>query len=141
MSGYLLDTMVVSDALKPRRNPGLAKWLGKIAPQETFISSLTVGELQKGIVLLSPDTAKRADLERWLNFQLIPSFGERTLPVDANVALHWGTLVSSIKSRGTVLPIVDGLIAATASFHGLTVVTRNEVHFRPVGVKTVNPWS
>lgn len=141
MKGYLLDTMAVSDAIKPRRNRGLATWLGKTDPGETYLSVLTVGELQKGISLLERGSEKRAQLERWLIFQLVPTFGNRILQLDVNVARLWGELTASAQARGAVLPIVDSQIAATALLYGLTVVTHNERHYKAAGVKTLNPWS
>ena len=141
MKGYLLDTMAVSDAIKPRRNRGLSAWLGKVESRESYLSVLTIGQLQKGIALLQSGSEKRAELERWLTFKLVPTFGDRILPLDANVARVWGTLAASAQSRGSILPIVDSQIAATALFHGLTVVTHNERHFKAAGVRTLDPWS
>lgn len=141
MSGFLLDTPVVSEGVKSRPNRGLANWLAKVEEDATYISVLTIGELQKGISRLEADSSKRIDLERWLTFDLMARFGQRILAFDANVARHWGTMVASALDRGAVLAIVDSQIAATASLYGLKVVTRNERHFTPTGVATLNPWS
>jgi toxin FitB len=141
MSGFLLDTMVVSEGAKRRPNRGLAAWLSKTDEDSTYISALTVGELQKGISRLEQGTPRRTELERWLTFDLIARFGRRVLAFDTDVARHWGTMVASVLDRGVVLSVVDSQIAATASLYGLKVVTRNERHFLPTGVSTFDPWS
>ena len=141
MSGFLLDTVAVSEGAKPRPDAGLAKWLSTVDETLTYISVLTIGELQKGIERLDPGTPKRAMLERWLTFDLLGRFGRRVLAFDTNVARHWGTMVASALARDVNLSVVDSQIAATASLYGLKVVTRNERHFRPTGVATLDPWT
>lgn len=141
MSGFLLDTMVISDVLKKQPNRGLNKWLASVNEDDVYLSVFSVGELQKGLGLLNTSDARRASIERWLVFEVIPRFNRRMLPFDANAARHWGNVVASARKRGLNVPVIDSLIAATASLHGLTIVTRNERDFAPVGVRTLNPWS
>lgn len=141
MNGFLLDTMAVSEGAKRRPNPGLARWLGSIDESATYISVLTVGEIQKGISRLDTEASRRVELERWLTFDLIGRFGRRILDFDTSVARHWGTLVASALARRLNLSILDSQIAATASLYGLSLVTRNVRHFIPTGVDTLDPWS
>ena len=141
MNGFLLDTMVVSEGTKPRPNRGLSSWLATVDESSTYISVFTIGELQKGIALLDARLPRRAELERWLTFELIGRFGRRILAFDTNVARHWGAMLASALPRGTKLSVVDSQIAATASLYRLKVVTRNERHFEPTGIGTFNPWT
>jgi len=141
MSGYLLDTVTISESVKPRPNAGVSNWLRTVDEAATYISVLTIGELQKGIARLARDTPKRAELERWLAFDLIARFGRRVLAFDTNVARHWGTMIASAADRGLALQAVDSQIAATAFVYGLKVVTRNARHFTPTGVGTLDPWT
>lgn len=141
MSGFLLDTAAISEAVKARPNSGLASWLSAADEESIYLSALTIGELQKGIARLQLGSLRRAALERWLTFDLIAKFAERVLAFDSNVALHWGTMVASALDRGVNLSIVDSKIAATASLYGLKVVTRNDRHFAATGVATFDPWA
>ena len=141
MSRYLLDTMVLSEGFKKQPNRGLDKWLRSVNEDETYLSVLTVGEIQKGVARLSSSDPRKTLLQRWLVFEIIPRFNKRMLSFDVEVARHWGNLVAVTERRGVQLPTVDSLIAATASLHGLTVVTRNEQDFAHPGVHTLNPWT
>ncbi|HVN68441.1 MAG TPA: type II toxin-antitoxin system VapC family toxin [Candidatus Binatia bacterium] len=141
MTGYLLDTMTIFEGAKARPHRGLAAWLSTVEESSTYVSALTIGELQKGIALLERGSARRAALERWLTFDLISRFGRRILAFDTDVARHWGTMIARALERGVSLSIVDSQIAATASLYGLHVVTRNARHFAPTGIATFDPWA
>jgi predicted nucleic acid-binding protein len=133
---YLLDTCIVSELRKPGINPGVSAWISRIDPNEAFLSALTIGEVRRGIELhrhKNPSSA--GNLERWLE-GLETHYAERILPVNTKVADRWGRL-----SPLQALPAVDGLIAATALEHQLTVVTRNVADFQRSGVNTLNPFS
>lgn len=133
---YLLDTCVISELRKPGCNPGVSAWIGRIQPHEAFLSVLTLGEIRRGIELhRRKSPASAASLERWLN-GLETHYGDRVLPITAAVADTWGRLAPS-----QPLPASDGLIAATALEHKLTVVTRNVPDFKRSGVNTLNPFS
>lgn len=107
---------------------------------EFFVSVISMGEISNGIGLLpAHDTRKRA-LADWLD-GLIRSFEDRILPMDLQVAMLWGNLSASQKKLGRVLPMADGLIAATAIVHQLTVVTRNTKDFMEVGASILDPWT
>lgn len=135
---YLLDTVAVSEWVKPRPDVGLVRWLDEVDEDRTFLSVLTLGELRKGVERLAPGV-KQERLRRWLGVDLVDRFADRLLPVDDVVADAWGVVLARGESAG-VVPAVDGLIAATAQVHGLAVVTRNVGHFEAAGAQAVCPW-
>ena len=139
MSGFLLDTCVLSEFRKPAPDRGLVAWLEAIDETTTYISSLTVGELRFGIAR-SPAGRKRNELERWLSSEVVPTFAGRILQIGHDVADRWGRIRADADARGKSLSPLDALIAATAMHYNLGLVTRNEKHF-PAGTGIVNPWS
>lgn len=141
MTGFLLDTVAISDGLKIHPNLGLVEWFAAVKGDDLYVSVLTVGELQKGIAKLSSHDPRRLQLERWLAFELLPRFGRKVLTFDVETARHWGNIVGAAARRGIVLSVIDSQIAATASVNSLKVVTRNERDFAASGVSTLNPWS
>jgi toxin FitB len=104
-----------------------------------YLSAVTVGELRRGAELL-PLSKKRTDLERWIADDMLLKFRSRILPVTVAIAERWGTLDAQCKLKGTPLNTADGMIAATALEHGLTVVTRNVRDFAGTAVPVFNPW-
>lgn len=133
---YLLDTMVLSDLRKRKRDPRLVAWLKDIRPGDLYLSVVTIGEVEKGIAKqrrLDPDFAAR--LAVWLDATLRDYEG-RILPVGIAVARRWGQLADAHNRAGA-----DLLIAATALEHGLTVVTRNVRHFASTGALLFDPAS
>jgi len=137
MSGFLLDTNVVSELRKRERcSHKVDTWARTVPRNQDFLSVVVVGELARGIALKRrSDPVAAAALEKWFS-HLKQLYGERILPVTLEVAETWGTL-------GAVRPISpeDGLIAATALVHGLTLVTRNVKNVEGLGVSLLNPWS
>lgn len=132
---YLLDTNVVSELRKPRPDPGLHAWVQETAAQLTWLSVLVLGEIRQGIERLRlRDPAQALALERWLA-EVVDGFTDRILDVDGAVAGAWGRL-----SASKPLPVVDGLLAATALVHGLVVVTRDIAPFERAGVPYLDPW-
>jgi toxin FitB len=136
---YLLDTNVLSEGAKPGPDPGLARFLETTASLELAISVLTAGELRQGIAALDAGP-KKSRLEHWLAVDLLRQFTGRVLPVDEAVALAWGRLSAEGRRSGRPLPVIDGLLLATAEVHGLTFVTRNERDCADRGVPLLNPW-
>ena len=133
---YLLDTNVFS-ALRPRpnRHPRVLSWLATVNEEDLFTSVIVLGEIRRGIEKIhASNPAVAARLEAWLT-TLKADYAERALPVDAAVADVWGAF-----DRRRVPPEPDGLIAATALRHGMTLVTRNVDHVAGTGVATLNPW-
>jgi predicted nucleic acid-binding protein len=135
---YLIDTCVISELRKPEPHPAVLGWFGSCRAGDIFISSLSMGELQYGISVL-PDSKKKNDLMIWFN-QVTVSFGDRVLPVTREIGITWGNLRAEVKSRGRILPVVDGLLAATAITHDLIFITRNTVDIQMTGVSILNPW-
>lgn len=137
---YLLDTNVVSELRKVRlgrANAGVARWADRVSAADLYVSVVTVQELEMGVLLLlRRDPAQGAVLRAWLDTQVLPVFAQRTLPVDVAVAQR-----SAALHVPDPRPVRDGLIAATALVHGMTVVTRNVADFQPCGVPVLNPWS
>lgn len=133
---YLIDTCVISELRKANCNPGVAAWMAGIQPDEAFLSVLTLGEIRRGIELRRPKDAKAAGaLERWLS-GLEMHYSDRILPITPAVADRWGRLAPT-----QPLPVTDGLLAATALEHKLTIVTRNVSDFQRSGANTLNPFS
>ncbi len=136
---YLLDTCVVSEVVKKKPDSTVIQWLKAQNEECCFLSVLTLGELQKGISRL-PDGQKKRTLQTWVDTDLRQRFSDRILSVDTDVAEHWGELSAQAEKVGRVVPAIDGLIAATAVAHGLTVVTRNTKDIEPIAVSLLNPW-
>ncbi len=134
----LLDTCFVAELRRPRPHPGVLAEMAAHSDEDLYLSVLTVGEIRRGIALL-PDGPKRRGLEAWLA-GLHRQFSDRLLGIDSETAEIWGTATALASQRGLVLPAVDGLIAAQAVRHGLTVATRNVAHFRDAGALVLNPW-
>ena len=140
MSGFLLDTNVISELRKLRPNQGLKQWFAGIPEDVLFLSCITLGELRMGIELVV-EAKKRRDLERWLVSNVAVRFGKRVLAFDGGVADRWGRLEAQARLRGGRLPAIDAMLAATALHHDLSLVTRNERDFLRSGVPVVNPWN
>jgi len=104
-----------------------------------YLSVLTLGEIRKGLAGISQGK-RRTRLEAWLEVDLKARFSGRILPIDWPVADRWGLIAAHARSKGLSLPIVDGLLAATAVHYNLTVVSRNSNDFRNAQVPVVNPW-
>ena len=140
MNGYLLDTNVISEygRLRPP-DPRVKTWVDAQNEDALHLSVLTLGEIRKGTTLLPPGN-KRDQLERWLVTDLAGRFADRVLPITAKVAELWGGMAGQAQLKGITLAIIDGLVAATARHHDLTVVTRNVKDFSVWGIPVVNPW-
>ena len=130
---YLVDTNVISDAR--RKIPQALSWLQSVPPDEVFLSVVTLGEIARGIAQKQRTDPRAAQVfERWLA-RLRTTHRARILPITDVIAIEWGRLAAE-RPRGDA----DGLIAATAIAHGLTVVTRNVRDFADTGVPCINPW-
>lgn len=133
---FLLDTNVVSEIRRKRPNMGVAGWFDSVRAGDLFLSVLVVGEIRQGIERLTARSPERADLlEQWLG-QLVTTYADRIVPVDTEVAQVWGRL----NAVTDALPVVDGMLAATALAHGWTLVTRNVRDVRSTGVSVLNPF-
>jgi predicted nucleic acid-binding protein len=115
------------------------EWMEATDEGLLYLSVLTLGEIRKGLAGLARGK-RRAHLETWLEVALQARFADRILAIDGPVADRWGLLAAQAKSGGMSLPIIDGLLAATALHYNLTVVTRNARDFRNAQVQVLNPW-
>jgi len=133
---YLLDTNIVSELRKPRADKRVKAWAAEVSPFDLFLSSITLLELETGVLRMERrDRKQGAALRHWLDGQVLPAFVDRILPVDTAVAMQCARLhVPDRMADG------DALIAATALVHGLVVVTRNTRDFEPAGVGLFDPW-
>jgi predicted nucleic acid-binding protein len=133
---YLLDTNVVSEVRKPNPNAGVAAWFNEADTADLYLSVLVVGEVRQGIERLRRrrDRKQAALFERWLAV-LKQEFAQRLMPISANVAERWGRL-----NAAQPLPVIDGLLAATALEHDLTLVTRDTDTLAMSGARLLNPW-
>jgi predicted nucleic acid-binding protein len=133
---YLIDTNIISELRKgPRCDVNVSKWYASVADKEIFLSTLVLGEIRKGVELArSRDAAKALALERWLQ-QVTTAFQGRVLAIDEAVSDQWGRM-SAIRP----IPVIDGLLAATAMTHGLTLVTRNYHDVAGLGAAVFNPF-
>ncbi|MBI2606674.1 MAG: type II toxin-antitoxin system VapC family toxin [Deltaproteobacteria bacterium] len=142
---YLLDTCLISELMRTRPDAGVLDWVRNHDEIALYLSALTLGEIEKGIAKLAAgqkadQKAKRAKLETWLRDDLRMRFEGRILPVSDEICLRWGRVSADAELRGEKIPVIDGLIAATALVHGLTVVTRDAADIERAGAKIVNPW-
>lgn len=115
-------------------------WLGGQQPADLLITTLTLGELVKGIERL-PMGQKRTDLETWLSNDLLQRFDGRIASFDEPAGFEWGRLCARLETSGLVMPAVDSQIAAVCLLHGADIVTRNTIDFTHSGVKIINPWT
>ncbi len=135
---FLLDTNIVSEIRKGRQSDSnVSNWYASVGESQLFISSLTIGEIRKGIELARRrrDIDQAETLEAWLEI-VVQGFSGRILTIDAQVADTWGQ-ISAIRPS----PVVDGLLAATAIVHYLTLVTRNVRDVEGLGANVLNPFS
>jgi predicted nucleic acid-binding protein len=140
MAGFLLDTNVISELMKPRPSRKVITWVERTAEALMYLSVITIGEVRKGIDLLDDGEPRRAALQSWLDRDVRLRFAGRLLTFDDGVAERWGQLEALAKKRRLTLPTVDAQLAATALHHGLTLVTRNTADVAPTGVPTFDPW-
>jgi predicted nucleic acid-binding protein len=128
MPGFLLDTNCISELVRPRPEPRLLEWMDAADEATLYLSVLTLGEIRKGFAWMAQGL-QRTRLETWLDVDLQARFSGRIVPIDAGVVDRWGWLAAESIRRGMGLPVIDGLLAATALHLNLTVVSRNARDF------------
>lgn len=133
---FLLDTNVVSELRKKIPNNSVSQWVSNIAIDSLYISCITLGEIQKGIIKKAKtDIKSSAVLEAWLE-KVIEGYVDNTLIIDKDISLKWGEFIALDGAND-----IDALIAAQASIHDMVLVTRNTKHFTKFPVKILNPFS
>lgn len=140
MSGFLIDTNVISEIVRPKPNANVVEWVQGTDESLLHLSVLTVGEIRKGISLL-PEGRRRAALQGWLENDLLLRFSGRILPIDMAIADRWGRISASARAKGAPIPVIDGLLAGTAMHHNLTLVSRDESFATLAGIELLNPWA
>ena len=139
MSGFLLDTNVVSELIRPKPDDNVVRWVEETDEAILFLSVLTLGEIRQGVERLRAGR-RRGRLESWLQVDLLSRFQGRILGIDEAITDRWGRVAASAAAKGKPVPVIDGLLAATALHHNLTLVTRNTSDVAGTGVPTLNPW-
>jgi len=137
MAGFLIDTNVVSELRKgPRADSGVRGWFDEHSTESLWLSVLVVGELRRGVELLRRRDAKAGrSLDRWLQ-TITADFDDRILPVTTEICERWAVL-----NVPDPVPVIDGLLAATALVHDLVLVTRNTADIARTGVALENPFT
>lgn len=132
---YLLDTNVLSEVRRPRGDEKVKRWISSAFVSDLYLSVLVVGEIRRGTERLKRRDPEGAKVyEAWLD-TVLKEYADRILPIDAEVAEEWGRI-----SVPDPVPIVDGLMAATAKVRGMTFVTRNTADVERTGVRLLNPF-
>ena len=139
MTGWLLDTNIVSELRRPRPEPRVVAFVAAQPLDRLFLSVVTLAEIRFGIERVS-DAGRRADLNDWLNLKVRPMFERRVLPVSEDVMLKWRLLVEQGRKSGHTFSQPDLIIGATALHHGLTVVSRDAADYLRAGVPLLDPW-
>ena len=133
---FLLDTNVVSEIRKKAPDPGVSSWFASVPADKLFLSVLVAGEIRQGIErLVRRDPAQAEVYEHWLS-QLVGGYGDRLVPITVRIAEEWGRL-----NVPDPMPVVDGLMVATALVHDWTLVTRNVSDVRSTGVRLLDPFT
>ena len=136
---YLLDTCVVSELAKKRPVESVLRWFSTIEEDDLYVSSVTIGEIRKGIERFLEDDVRRLKLEVWYN-AVISGFGNHVIQYDTDVAVEWGRIVGCSLREGKARSPLDMQIAATAIKYGMILVTRNVADMLGVGVRLFNPF-
>ncbi|HEY3974577.1 MAG TPA: type II toxin-antitoxin system VapC family toxin [Candidatus Sulfotelmatobacter sp.] len=139
MSGFLLDTNCISELVRNKPDQNVLDWMQAANESLLFLSVLTLGEIRKGLAG-TPQSKRRTHLETWLELDLQVRFSGRILSIDAHIADRWGLLAAEAKRKGRALSAIDGLLAATALHHNLTIVSRNVTDFVVTLTPILNPW-
>lgn len=139
MSGWLLDTHVISELRRPRPSARVRSFIAGLRLEDLYISTVTFAEIRCGIEAVG-DPIRRAELNDWLLHKVRPMFDQRVLEVSGDVMFKWRLLVEEGRKIGHAFSQPDLIIAATALQHGLTVVTRDTSDFKRARVPLLNPW-
>lgn len=139
MTGWLLDTNIISELRRPRPAQRVVAFVAAQPLESLHISAVTLAEIRFGIELVA-DAGRRAELSDWLTHKVRPMFAQRVLPVSEDIMFKWRLLVEEGRKSGHTFSQPDLIIAATALEHGLTVVSRDTADYEKARVPVLNPW-
>ena len=139
MTGWLLDTNIVSELRRLKPEPKVVRFVGDQPLDLLFISVVTLAEIRFGIELIA-DVSKRTQLNDWLTHKVRPLFEQRVMLISEDVMLKWRLLVEEGRRAGHTFSQPDLIIAATALHHGFTIVTRDTSEYQKAGTAIFNPW-
>lgn len=135
---HLIDTCVFSEYKKPVPETKVLDWLAAQPDNTIYLSVLTFGELEKGIIRM-PESVRKRQLTLFLD-DLQVRYGSNILDLDLRVMRRWAAMIARLETKGRPMPVIDSLIAATALEHNLTIVTRNDADFADTGAEVLNIW-
>jgi len=136
---WLLDTNVLSELRRPKPEQRVVTFVEGCPLDQLYVSVVTFAEIRFGIEMVS-EPSRRLALNQWLEEKVRPMFRSRVLEVTENIMLKWRLLVEEGRKTGHTFSQPDLIIAATAVYHGLTVVTRDRTHYDKAGASVFNPW-
>ena len=140
MTGWLLDTNILSELRRPRPERRVLAFVTALPLELLYVSTVTFAEIRFGIELIA-DAGRRAELNNWLAHSVRPMFEQRVLAITEDVMFKWRLLVEEGRKSGYIFSQPDLIIAATALHHGLTVVTRDVSDYQRARAPVLNPWS
>lgn len=136
---YILDTCVISELIKPNPNSSVVSWVDSHSEENLYLTSITTGEIQRGILKL-PISQKKSNLQDWLENELIKRFERRILGFGLLESKTWGKIQAQAEQIGAKMPILDGFIASIAVVHHMGIATRNIGDMEVSGATLINPW-
>jgi len=139
MTGWLLDTNILSELRRPRPEAKVRAFVESQPLELLYVSEVTLAEIRFGIELLA-DSGRRSELNAWLTHKVRPMFDQRMLPVSEGIMFTWRVLVEEGRKAGHTFSQPDLIIAATAQHHGLTIVSRDTADYVKARVAVFNPW-
>ncbi len=139
MTGWLLDTNVLSELRRPKPDPKVVRFVSKQSLDLLYVSVVTFAEIRFGIELVK-EVGRRMELNDWLSNELRPMFQDRALEITEDIMLKWRFLVEEGRKSGHTFSQPDLMIAATALHHGLTIVSRDTAEYERATVPVLNPW-
>jgi predicted nucleic acid-binding protein len=140
LTGYLLDTNILSELRRPRPEPKVVAFIKQQPLDLLFVSSATLAEIRFGVELV-PDVGRRAELADWLAHKVRPMFDQRVIPVSEDVMFKWRLLLEEGRKAGHTLSQPDLIIAATGLQHGLIIVSRDTSEYEQARAPVLNPWN
>jgi predicted nucleic acid-binding protein len=139
VTGWLLDTNVLSEIRRAKPNARVARFVSTRPFARLYVSVVTLAEIRFGIEVAA-DITRRAEMTEWLANEVRPMFEDRVLDITEDIVLTWRLLVEQGRKTGHTFSQADLMIAATARHHGLTVVSRDTREYERADVPVVNPW-